>query len=378
MRQKLLLFILLLFGGFIYAQDTIDYLIITETRLDNTNRTYLELTNVGDQPVQMSDFHIGHWGAGSTLVDGQTNQDDHQIPFDKLLQPGESFLFATVQDFGPRMFAKGLEGFPEKQNQDNILEELDFPVFIPEPKGDDTDSITPGLERPFHQQWGPGMNGYYLEYHLPNGDSVVVDQVCGMFLGEGGVQLNRTAGEGYDVAGVELGTGNSYLIRNAKVKKGNLDFFNARGISIDDSEWIPIPLHGGPWRLAPWTIGNHGNYTFDENTLVSDAIAVDVPNKTLTIPWGIERGDDIMSYFEKRPGIGWEYIIGEGTVEDSLSWAAQTGDKFVLYVCGETLFRDTFEIIVNDRRPAGIGRHFSLQPCHDILAVRRIRDYWGR
>lgn len=72
MRLKFLLFALLLLGVKTYSQDyiytdTIDYLVITEYRGDNTNRTYLELTNMGDKPVQLDQFKVGHWGGGATF-----------------------------------------------------------------------------------------------------------------------------------------------------------------------------------------------------------------------------------------------------------------------------------------------------------------------
>lgn len=351
MKHKFLLLILMLFGGWIYAQDTIDYLIITEWRGDNTNMTYLELTNVGDQPVQLSDFHIGHWGGGSTLdmATHQTPQNDHQIPVDYLLQPGESYVFAAYKEYGMRKHAEGFEGFPERNRIQNLVDAADFQVNLSEDNDDGTDIVDEGIEDPFNQQWGPGMNGFYIENHFldaeGNPDSAVVDQVCGMFLGEGGANYDRTQGEGYDVAGYSLATGNRYMVRNAKVKKGNIDFNSTRGIDLSDSEWIPaIPLNGSFWRDAPWTVGNHGNFVLDETTLESDVIQVDFANKTLTVPWGVRRGDDIMHQFDYKPGVGWEYIIPE-EVADSSTFAVQTGDQLAIYVCGETLTADTFDII---------------------------------
>ena len=325
------------------AQDTIDYLIITEWRGDNTHLSYLELTNVGDQAVPLNQFKIGNWGGGSTLVNGQSNEEDYWIPVDVSLAPGESYLFAAWDEYGPRKYRQGFyEDFPERQQQQNVLEAADFLVDLEESLDDGTDMFTPGLADPFSEQWGPGMNGFYIEYHLPNGDSVVVDQVCGMFTGENGENLNRVAGEGYDVAGVERGTGTCYLIRRNNVKKGQLDFNQGRGVGLDDSEWIPIPLHGGSWRSAPWTVGNHGHNNLDATTLESDDIVVDFENKTMTVPWGVRRGDDIMRHFTEKPGIGWEYVVGP---EDSLSYAVHTGDQLVVYVCGDDLDKATFDLI---------------------------------
>ena len=60
----------------------------------------------------------------------------------------------------------------------------------------------------------------------------------------------------------------------------------------------------------------------------------------MTVPWGIRRGDDIMNYFTEKPGIGWEYVVGATSVEDSLKWSVQTGDQLIIYVCGDDLDLD--------------------------------------
>jgi hypothetical protein len=236
MRLKFLLFALLLLGVKTYSQDyiytdTIDYLVITEYRGDNTNRTYLELTNMGDKPVQLDQFKVGHWGGGATLdyITGKRNASNsaRRIPSDKILQPGESYVFAAIKEFGPRKFAEGLEKFPEKQVQDNMWEAADFYVYIPEEYADATDIITPDFYAPFDQQWG--ANGFYIQQHFANGDSIIVDQVGGMFTGANGANLDRTSPDAkYEVAGIPDAIRNAYLIRKFSVRKGNLNFNAAR------------------------------------------------------------------------------------------------------------------------------------------------------
>lgn len=280
-------------------------------------------------------------------ITGKRNASNsaRRIPSDKILQPGESYVFAAIKEFGPRKFAEGLEKFPEKQVQDNMWEAADFYVYIPEEYADATDIITPDFYAPFDQQWG--ANGFYIQQHFANGDSIIVDQVGGMFTGANGANLDRTSPDAkYEVAGIPDAIRNAYLIRKFSVRKGNLNFNAARGVGLDDSEWIPIPIHGQEWRLAPWTVGNHGDYKLDENTLESEVIIVDFANKTLTVPWGVRRGDDIMSYFKQKPGIGWEYVLASNA--DSLTHAAQTGDQLLLYVCGNKLDFATFNIVVKE------------------------------
>ncbi len=352
MKLKFLLFTFLLWGGFLSAQDyiyqdTINYLVISEARMTTPHQAYLELTNMGNKPVQLNQFHLGFWGGGSTIVDKKTSSRDYRIPVDIVLQPGESYVFATAYDWNPTQYNLGRENVAEKHTQDNMWGVADYLVHMDEDGDDSEDMVSRPLSSVFSEQWGPGMNGMYIEQHFANGDSIVIDQVGGMFIGPGGTQLNRTAGlEGYDVAGVYKATGNCYLIRRNVVKTGNLDFANARGVGMEDSEWIPIRIHGSAWRLAPWTIGNHGDYNLDANTLESDVIEVDFANKKLTVPWGVRRGDDIMSYFKQKPGIAWEYIMS--ATADSLTHAAQTGDKLNIYVCGNDVDFATFEIVVKN------------------------------
>jgi len=354
MRLKLTIFALMfLFLGVLVkaqvTQDTINYLVITEWRGDNTHLTYLELTNKGNDSIQLSRFKIGSWGGGSTIVNGQTSDEDYWIPVDSSykLAPGKSFLLAAWNEYSVRKYNDGFyDDFSERDQQQNVLEAADILVDLEEGLDDGTDMATPGLSGPFNEQWGPGANGFFIEYHFPNGDSILVDQVCGMFTGENGQNLDRTSAHGgYDVAGVLKGTGNSYLIRRNNVTKGNLDFANARGTGLDDSEWIPIPIHGSSWRSAPWTVGNQGDFNLDATTLESANILVDFANKKLTVPWGVRRGDNIMEHFTKKPGIGWEYIVGP---VDSLSHAVQTGDQLVVYVCGNDLDKAVFDIVAAD------------------------------
>ena len=365
MRLKFLLFVFLFWGSVSYAQDyiyndTIKYLVITEYRGDETNRCYLELTNMGDKPVQLNQFKIGHWGGGHTLdyVTGKRTGgalNARRIPVDKILEPGESYVFAHIKDYRPKKFKEGfmtgnvgvMKLWDEKTVQDNMWKAADFYVHITEDATADSimDMKSTYFTLPFDEQWGG--NGFFLQQHFANGDSMVVDQVGAAFNGANGANGDRTNPLTiFSVAGAENAIRTQYLIRRFSVKKGTLDFNNARGVGLDDSEWIPIPINGTAWRWAPWTVGNHGNYVLDQNTLESDVIEVDFANKKLTVPWGIRRGDDIMSYFKEKPGIGWNYLMGAAT--DSLSHGAQTGDQLNIYVCGNVLSFATFDIVVKD------------------------------
>ena len=352
MKLKLLLAIFILSSGILNAQDTIKTLIITEARMTHPMENYAELTNMGDEPIQLSEFEFGlirPWNNEPYTPENETRA--FMLP-DRILQPGESFVIASVYDLNPKMFKAGSNDYKEKITKDEIWDIADVKLHTDEALyGEPGDSITePHYWTMFTYQ---GRGCWYVRHHVSETDSVVIDQVGGVFDEENG--LNNTEGF-YDVAGVTGATGNSVLVRRYSVKSGNLDFANARGVGLDDSEWMPVPIQGGfaydnqnlgHWRAVPWTLGNHVNYQLDGNTLESDVIDVDFENKTLSVPWGVRSNDDIMNYFEKKHGIAWAYHFSP-EYEDSLYMSARTGDKLTIYVCGNDLDVATFDIVVSD------------------------------
>jgi len=350
MKLKLLLIALVFTSGALFAQDTIRSLVITEANLHPEPQAYLELTNMGNEPIQLSNFKLGlieHDVVPWNVRAGRL----YRLP-EKVLLPGESFVIASATDFQAEQFAKGVDGYAEKLTNDRMYEVADMLVHIGELNGDETDSITPGWSGIFGRIVH-GRQVPFIQQMLSETDSVVIDQVGGVFDEPDGT--NITFGDaglaGYDVAGLEGATKYAYLVRRFNVKQGNLDFANTKGVGLDDSEWIPIPRIGGAWRDIPWTVGNHGDYNLDETTLESDVFDIDFANKTITVPWGTRRGDDIMHNMVEKPGIGWIYEMSPAK-EDSLSFAASTGDKITIYVCGNDLDKETFDIIVSDPKPS--------------------------
>jgi len=353
MKLRLLLLFLLL-AGMLNAQDTIRTFIITEARMDRNDICYVELTNIGEDPINMSHFEFGRISPFGELPYSPAEGEYMMLP-DKELAPGESFVIASFRDFSVKMHPLYPDIFGRRVTKEEMWDLADMQMHFPHPLSDKytehTDSVSENYQ--IMETWG-GRDCWYIEQHFPAtestpADSLVIDQVGGVFDDEG---LNFD--QAYDVAGVTDATATTTLVRKANVTQGNTNFADARGIDIADSEWIPIPhlyMNGSdsynPWRAVLWTVGNHGNYTLDETTLVSDVLDVDWTSKTITAPWGVRNNDDFMEMFEKTEGIAWHYHLSPAR-EDSAFNSARTGDKLTVYACGNTLQSETFDIIIEE------------------------------
>jgi hypothetical protein len=328
----LLISILFLPAKMVMAQDTIPKLIISEARMEFGSRNYMELTNVGDTAVNLM-----HFQAGSLVnyLTAYVHRDGHQawLP-DYELQPGESFLIAVVQD--------GADNYPEiaggGTNKD-ILANVDMEVHMDESGDFPYDSISP---HQFLLQSHQGRNGYYIEYHTPGGDSVVIDAVKNDIQANGMITNNPS-----DVAGVFEATWHNVLVRKANIKKGNTDWELSRGVSSEDSEWLVIPFRNNFMSKDVryfTTIGHHGIAELNNSTLSSDLISVDFDNAVLSVPWGLYR-DSVMNHFELGNGIAWKENWGN-SMEDSLYYSLRTGDTLAIKAVGETLQVIDFHIEV--------------------------------
>jgi len=324
--------------GVLQAQDTIRTLIITEVRLDDARHTYVELTNVGSTALNLSQFELGTISPWTEPWLPPSNAW-FMLP-DRDLEPGESFVVAGVYDWTPRMWLKNPDNYSRILNKKEFWSIADIKLHFPEsPTNDPTDSITPynavlGL-------WS-GRDCLYIRHHISATDSVVVDQVNGIFDEDDGTSRDAS----HDVAGVTHATNEATLIRKFDVEKGNIDFEKGRGQDMTESEWMPIPLQLGHWEMMRtlfWTVGNHGDYNLDGTTLVSNTIEIGWADSTLLVPWGVRNDDSIMNQFEKKPGLAWHYHYAK-SYEDSAYISARTGDVLTIYAAGNDLDMINFRI----------------------------------
>ena len=321
--------------------DIIRGLVITEAFFGNQGQALFEITNLGNETVNLGVIEWGEirpWGPPPF----EPIPTRHFMLPDFDLEPGKSFVISSAYDFEPKQFAKGnIESYRERVTKNDMWDLADMLIHVEERNsipGEDS-VYWPGNEM-FNDIAG-GRSCYFIRQHINETDSVVLDQVGGVFDGDNGLN----AAYPFSVAGVAEATENSFLIRKYSVKNGNLDFANSRGVGEDDSEWIVVPKEGEGWRDVFWTVGTHGDFNLDENTLTSSVLSVNWENKTITAPWGVRGLDDFINEFDETPGLAWYYNLSP-VAADSVYISARTGDQLTVYACGNDVDIETFDITV--------------------------------
>lgn len=342
MKFRFLLIILFFSSLLLRAQEPNTNLIFSEVRMDQAHHAYVELCNMGDVAVDLAEFEFGNISPWSDPYVPGENQS-LRLPTHSL-NPGDTYVIAIVREWADEQALIDPE-VGESSTKHDTWRLADLKLHASEsPNGaDPTDSITPGYGA--LDIWG-GTYCYYLRHHFTETDSIVTDAVNGIFTGDNG---RRPGDQGpSQVAGVPDATVNSILVRKFNVKNGNLDWEQARGVDIGDSEWIPIPtlVAGGfeAGRKEFWTVGNHGDFKLNAQSLVSETIDIDWDNKKMTVDWGARNSDSIMNEFNFAPGIAWHYHMAR-TKLDSFYTSVRTGDSLTVYACGVTLEYAKFGLI---------------------------------
>lgn len=369
MKLKLLLFFMVVVGSSVLlsAQTKKPYnnLIITEAKLNRPEFNYAEITNMGSETINLKNFEFGKVDPWTVPYPFNTS-NSFRLP-DKTLAPGQSFVIAVGTDYEPKMWFKNPQKYRERVAKPEMYKLADLILEANEGGPASADKVTSYWHA--LESWG-GRDCLYLRHHylLEDGiskDSMIIDQVNGVFTGATGTRID---GNPVDVAGVKNATGNSILIRKNSIKTGikeftsqaaniaaaNLQFTNNKGLDLGDSEWIPVPIPGGendytfePWRAVFWTVGNSVDAKLDATTLVSKngKTIVDFAKGTISVPWGVRNMDSVMYQFNRKPGLAWKYDLAPNTL-DSGFISARTGDKLTVYACGNVATIKEFNIVV--------------------------------
>ncbi len=370
MKLKLLLLFLFVVscGVVLHAQSKKPYnqLLITEIRLADPSSNYVEVTNVGTQQIDLSEFEIARfdpWPADNwtpnannyfRLWDPKMYPKNSPLLNKRYLDPGKSFLIAMAEDFQPEKWLKDPLHNSQRTTKIEFYKIADLLLHRQESNSvPGLDSITPNWQL-LEAFWG--YNGMFLRHHFINEttgakDSMVIDVFNGQFDDADGTNSSN-CDCGFDVAGFKEATRLATLVRKYSVKQGITDFsshdaniaaatlqFNhGKGIDLSDSEWFPIPNQGPSeaWKAVYWTAGNHVDAKLDATTLVpkNPKVQVDLANMKITVPWGVRGGDSLMFQFNKKPGLAWKYDLSTASQEDSATISVTKGDKLTLYISG--------------------------------------------
>ena len=369
MKLKLLLLFVLVAGYTILleAQNKKPYnnLIITEAKLNRPEFNYAEITNKGTETINLKNFEFGKVDPWTTPWPFDATKS-FILP-DKELAPGESYVIAVGTDYEPMMWKINPQKYREIVAKPEMYKLANLILEAGEGGPADLDKVTSYWHA--LESW-TGRDCLYLRHHylLEDGitkDSMIVDQVNGMFTGATGQRISQ---DPVDVAGVSRATATCVLIRKNSIKTGIQEFSsvttnaeaatkqfgNNKGLDLDDSEWIPVPILGvendytmEPWRAVFWTVGNSVDAKLDATTLVSKTgkVSVNFDLGTITVPWGVRNNDSLMYQFNRKPGLAWGYVCAP-TTEDSAYISARTGDKLIVYACGDKATIKTFDIVV--------------------------------
>ena len=262
MNTKILLFIIFAGRGLnVHAQDPVPKLIVSEIYMLQTTEAYAEITNMGDQPVDLTRVIFSVSQNNQPYREDTVGQNTQFLGSAGILGPGESFVvinYRTVELDSTDILTPSW-----------YFEKADYRLFY-------TRRIqTSGLR--FLE--GDDALGLFWD---KDGDRIF-DRSIDTLLDEVGYEDIKTP---FSVAGVTNASITHALIRKANVPEGNAgDFANSADISPETSEWIVVPYN--PYTLGSMftTVGQHGaDYTWEfspkSGTIDEDG---------LTIPWGTWR-----------------------------------------------------------------------------------------
>lgn len=325
MNKKLLLvlFISVMAQTWIAAQvepDTIPDLIISEQRMDWSREAYIELTNMEDTALNMSQFLL------KPVFQGGSN---YYFKPNTILAPGESFVICSKWE-------EPGEDWVELQA---IADDWVYPDEGASVPGD---SVGPAYY--LLRSWG-GKYATELWYKRTETDSIMIDCFNRSLDSDGDTYKSAEP-----IAGVVEATAHNTLIRKANVTQGNLgDWATSAGTDAAESEWLfaAFPTYD---QVLPFnTVGNHGEEYPIVATSADPDIVVDLDNGTLTVPWGIYRGDSIIRHLDLGDGMAWT-LVEKAVFEDSVHNVLQTGDVLQLKSYGNTM--QVKDLLITVKSPA--------------------------
>ena len=289
-------------GTKVFSQDPVPKLIISEIHMNHVEVAYVEITNMGDHPVDLSRVIFSAAQNDQGFRSDTVNQNTQMLRNAGFLDPGDSFV---VINYRTTSTDSTIVWTPQW-----YLDKADYRLYYTRRNSKSGMRFTNGNDA-FGLFWD--KDG---DYNVDFAIDTLLDIV--------GIAGGNVP---FDVAGVTNASLTHTFIRKANVSKGNAgNWIPSAGVSAEDSEWIVVPYN--PNRLGTMftTVGRHGNTFGWDVTPVSGTI-----NETgLSLPWGTWR-DSVYKAFDIGPNIAWHLIWGADTLQSNV---VKTNDTIVFYLCG--------------------------------------------
>ena len=298
--------------------------------------TYVEITNIGTTAIDLSEYRIIAHRNASSYPSLRIDRMSH-LDLSGILAPGKSYVA-----MGFNMYLNQEKGVMDRS--DSIAEHnkllaqianLTYPVTK-------TESPVPYLV-------GRGVDiihssknyNYSLAKVIGDTLEAVVD-VFGQIYVEGGTST---------IAGDPDALINNTIVRKQFIGSrtyGNTDFIISQGSEAAvASEWIVLPKFRNATTHLPTTIGSHNpNSAYTLTAKENSGVTIDEANGKIIFPWGVYRGDSVMSYLNAGPDMAWAYKTN-GIIEDEVSNLIRQNDTITFYHCGTDVTIKHYQIEVN-------------------------------
>ena len=310
--------------------------VITEANIaDGNYGTYLELTNLGDQAVDLSDYRLIGQRNDATYPALKITRMSH-LDLSGTLEPGQSYLIMGFYKY--KNSVKGVMDRADSLTHHNkqLAQMATIKYSINTISG----------QYPFLVGRGYDILGADWNYNFSLakviGDTaeVIVDVFDQLYAESGAATIagHQRAARNFTVVRKHFKNGRTYGSTDFKISAGS----EAAGAS----EWMLTPRFRGSTSHLPTTIGSHNtNSTYGISAIDGSDVTIDEAEAIIYLPWGTYKGDSIMTYIKANADMAWEYKANT-VLEELVSNLAHTGDTITFYHCGADVTIKSYHIEV--------------------------------
>ena len=312
-------------------------LIITEVNLAAGNYgTFMELTNVGDQPVDLGPYRIIGQRNDRTFPGVKTMRMGH-LELSGTVEPGESYI--VMGAFWYDNITKGIMDRADSLHQHNT--KLEALASITYPINTGGSSFTYLLGRGIDMLGTTAKFNYTLAKVIGDTAEVIVDVFEQSYseTARSTIAGIPDASAFYTIVRKQFTNGRTYGSSDFKITSG--------AEAAEASEWIVLPRFRNGTSHLPTTIGSHNpNSQYALAAKDGSGVTIDENAGIIYLPWGTYKNDSIISALNVGADMAWEYLPNNVT-EELVSNLAHTGDSVTFYHCGVDVTIKDYKIIVN-------------------------------